>query len=219
MSDETTPETPEVTPEVPVEEEKVSISKYQEEQAARRNAEEAAHQNRLLALQAYESAQRQQRREPEPPIDPELAKLLYPYVKPILEQNQALQQQVQALANTTQVDQDYRWLEQNVPYLDDVRDDLAKRIEALPKAAQDAVLGNKDVLKAWADELHAAKKGQSGDAAKANARARATTVTGASPMPTAGPTSMDWSKPLTQEEFWQREAKIQAARQQRRIPS
>lgn len=224
MSDEpeVTTQEQEVQPEPVVQEEaKVPISELQAERQARQMAEATAHQMRLAALAQYEADQRRQAAQPQAEIDPAVAKLLAPYMTPILQQNaqlrqqlQQTQQQVQNVGSMMKVESDYRWLEQNVPYLDDVRDDLAKKIESLPQQEQEAVLGSKELLKNWAEMLYAQKTGA---VAKPNtSKARATTLTGSNPLPSSAPGTVDWTQ-LSDDEYWKREKAIQAERQRKGI--
>lgn len=179
----------------------------------RRQSEEL-HQQKLWAMQQY---QQQQKPEPDPQVDPDVERVLAPVIqknlRPILEENERLKGQVVGLAEQARVQANIDFIERNIPNFDEIRLDLAKEIEALPKSDQDIVLNSPTLIVKLAQSLNASR----GVSSKQSSRQRAVTETSTATSATKNSSalgSVDWNS-LSPAEFAAQEAKIEQMRRNR----
>lgn len=179
-----------------------------------RRQQEELHQQKLWAMQQF---QQNQRPDPEPQVDPDVERVLAPVIqknlRPILEENERLKGQVVGLAEQARVQANIDFIERNIPNFEDIRQDLAKEIESLPKADQDMVLNSPTLIVKLAQSLNASR----GVSSKAATRQRAVTESSTATSATKNSSvlgSVDWNA-LTPAEFAAQEAKIEQMRRNR----
>lgn len=179
----------------------------------RRQSEEL-HQQKLWAMQQI---QNQQKPEPDPQVDPDVERVLAPVIqknlRPVLEENERLKGQVISLAEQARVQANIDYIERNIPNFEDIRQDLAKEIEALPKADQDVVLNSPTLIVKLAQSLNASRGVTSKQASRQRAVTESSTATSATKNSSALG-SVDWNN-LTPAEFAAQEAKIEQMRRNR----
>lgn len=179
-----------------------------------RRQQEELHQQKLWAMQQF---QQNQRPEPEPQVDPDVERVLAPVIqknlRPILEENERLKGQVVGLAEQARVQANIDFIERNIPNFEDIRQDLAKEIESLPKADQDIVLNSPTLIVKLAQSLNASRGVSSKAATRQRAVTESSTATSATKN-TSALGSVDWNA-LTPAEFAAQEAKIEQMRRSR----
>lgn len=178
----------------------------------RRQAEEL-HQQKLWAMQQFQ----QQNQKPEPEVDPDVERVLAPVIhknlRPVLEENERLKGQVTSLAEQARVQANIDYIERNIPNFEDIRQDLAKEIESLPKADQDLILSSPTLIVKLAQGINANRGVSSKQVSRQRAFSEASTGTSASKN-TSGLGNIDWDS-LTPAEFAAQEAKIEQMRRTR----
>jgi hypothetical protein len=179
-----------------------------------RRQQEELHQQKLWAMQQY---QQNQKPEPEPQVDPDVERVLAPVIqknlRPVLEENERLKGQVMGLAEQARVQANIDFIERNIPNFEDIRQDLAKEIEALPKADQDVVLNSPTLIVKLAQSLNASRGVSSKQVSRQRAVTESSTATSATKNSSALG-SVDWNS-LTPAEFAAQEAKIEQMRRSR----
>jgi hypothetical protein len=177
----------------------------------RRQAEEL-HQHKLWQMQQY-----QQQKAPETPVDPDVERVIAPVVRkamqPLVDENAQLKSQLTGLAEQARVQANIDYIERNIPNFDDIRQDLAREIESMPKAEQDLILSSPTLMVRLAKGLNSER----GKSSKQETRSRTFTEssTGTSPSKnTSALGNVDWGN-LTDAEFAAHEAKVEMARRKR----
>jgi len=181
-------------------------------ETVRRQSEEL-HQHKLWQMQQYQ----QQQRPADIPVDPDVERVIAPVVqkalRPVMEENDRLKGQIVGLAEQARVQANIDYIERNIPNFEEVRQDLAKEIEAMPKNEQDMVLNSPTLMVRLAQAINAGK----GKSTKQETRSRAfsESSTGTSPSKnTSAAGAVDWAN-LSDAEFAAQEARIEQARRRR----
>jgi len=181
------------------------------EQLRQQSAE--LHQYKLFQMQQYQQAQRPA----DTPVDPDVERVIAPVVqkalRPLEERNRQLESQLQQNADQLRVQANIDYIERNIDNFEDIRQDLAKKIEAMPKADADMVLNSPYLMVELAKGINATK----GKSTKQETRNRAysESSTGTSPSKNSSAAgTVDWAN-LTDAEFAAQEAKIEQARRRR----
>ena len=179
-----------------------------------RRMQEELHQHKLWQMQ---QVQQQRTPEPDPQVDPDVERVIAPVVRkalrPLQEENAQLRNQLTQNSEQLRVQANIDYIERNVPNFDDIRQELAKEIESMPKADQEIVLNSPTLMVRLAKSI----TGDRGKSTKQEARSRNYTEgsTGTSPSKNAGSLgNVDWSS-LTDAEFAAKEAQIENARRKR----
>jgi hypothetical protein len=172
------------------------------------------HQHKLFQMQ---QAQQQRTPEPDPQVDPDVERVIAPVVrkalKPLEEENQNLRGQLMGLADQARVQANIDYIERNIPNFEEVRAELAKEIESMPKADQDLVLSSPTLMVKLAQSLNS----QRGKSTRQEARSRNFTESSTGTSPTKNSSALgnvDWSS-LSDAEFAAKEAQIEQARRRR----
>lgn len=139
--------------------------------------------------------------QPEPETDPEIDKLLRPhlnkYIAPIQKELEEAKLALQQFGQTkTQLEAE-RYIERNLPNLEDIRQDIIKEIESLPDNEKEEVLNNPREIVRIGKWLTRMKSGTT--TAKSDMRSRAKAETGAG-APTNRSTDVDPTS-LSDKEF------------------
>ena len=178
----------------------------------RRQSEEL-HQHKLWQMQQYQ----QQQRPADIQVDPDVERVIAPVVRkalqPLEERNRQLESQLQQNAEQLRVQANIDYLERNIENFDEIRPDIAKKIESMPKAEQDMILGSPTLILEIANGINA----QRGKSSKQDSRSRSfsESSTGTSPSKNSSAAgNIDWGS-LSDAEFAAQEAKIENARRRR----
>lgn len=179
-----------------------------------RRMQEELHQHKLWQMQ---QVQQQRAPEPDPQVDPDVERVIAPVVmkalRPLQEENQQLRSQLTQNSEQLRVQANIDYIERNVPNFDEIRTDLAKEIESMPKADQDIVLNSPTLMVRLAKSITQDR----GKSSKQEARSRNFTEssTGTSPSKnTSALGNVDWGN-LSDAEFAAKEAQIEQARRRR----
>jgi len=142
-------ETPEVEapPEVEAEEEpKVPVRVVKELREELRQAKEDGNltrQQMSRLMSQYEEAIRSKTPvEPQPDLDPEVLKLLKPYLKPFEEEIVRTKAELNDLKADKEQGKAERYIEKNLPNLEEIRAELLKEIQSYSSEEQNEILGN-----------------------------------------------------------------------------
>ena len=161
--------------------------------------------------------QYQQNQKPEPEVDPDVERVLAPVIhknlKPVLEENERLKGQVTSLAEQARVQANIDFIERNIPNFDEIRQDLAKEIESMPKSDQDLILSSPTLIVKLAQSLNTSRGVSSKQVSRQRAFSEGSTGTSATKN-TTGLGNIDWNN-LTPAEFAAQEAKIEQMRRNR----
>ena len=181
------------------------------EQLRQQSAE--LHQYKLFQMQQYQQAQRPA----DTPVDPDVERVIAPVVqkalRPLEERNRQLESQLQQNADQLRVQANIDYIERKIDNFEEIRQDLAKKIEAMPKQEADLVLNSPYLLVELGKAINATK----GKSTKQETRSRAfsESSTGTSPSKNSSAAgAVDWAN-LSDAEFAAQEAKIEQARRRR----
>lgn len=205
-----TPAAPEVQAEAPEvvetpEVKQVPLADLLEERHSRQELQQRVDQltNSQLQLQQHLMAMQASAAGPQEKLDPEIQKLLDPYLAPFKAQlaytEQAASQAREALA----LQQKMEYVKANLPELDAIGPELAKEIGSMDKAEQDVFLSNPRAIVRLGKAIVKEKQGVSTAAAKQAARASGRTETGSTSTASAADSvtdQVDWSK-MSSEDF------------------
>ena len=171
------------------------------------------HQHKIYQMQLAQ----QRTPEPDPQVDPDVERVIAPVVrkalKPLEDRNRQLESQLTQQSEQLRVNANIDYIERNVPNFDDIRQELAKEIESMPKADQDIVLNSPTLMVRLAKTLTADR----GKSTKQEARSRNFTEssTGTSPSKNSSALgNVDWNS-MSPAEFDAAEAKIEQQRRRR----
>lgn len=179
-----------------------------------RQQRDELHQHKLLQMQQYQ--QNQHPTDIDIEVDKDVERVIAPVVKkalrPLEERNRLLESQLQQNAEQLRVQANIDYLERNIDNFDEIRPDIAKKIESLPRAEQDMVLGSPTLILEIANGINARR----GRTTKQDSRSRvfSESSTGTSPSKNSSASNVDWSN-LSDAEFAAQEAKIEQARRKR----
>ena len=172
------------------------------------------HHHKLWQMQ---QAQQQRNPEPDPQVDPDVERVIAPVVrkalKPLEDRNKFLESQLTQTADDLRVRSNIDFIERTVPNLDEIRVDLAKKIESFSQADQAMILNSPTMIVELCNGINNSR----GKSSKQEARSRNFTEssTGTSPSKNSGALgNVDWSS-LSDAEFAAKEAQIEQARRRR----
>ena len=178
----------------------------------RRQSEEL-HQHKLWQMQQYQQNQRPADIQVDPDVERVIAPVVQKALRPLQDENQNLRGQLTELAETARANANIAFLERSIDNLDEIGPDIAKKIESLPKAERDFVLGSPSMILEIANGINARR----GKVTKQDSRGRAFSESSTGTSPTKNSSAggnIDWSN-LSDAEFAAQEAKIENARRRR----
>ena len=108
--------------------------------------------------------------------DQGVADLLDPYLEELREENRAIKEKLSAFESTTQQSAAERYLERNIPNLEEIRPDLLKEIQSYSREEQTEILANPREIARIAKMVTRLKAGKS--TVQTENRSRARTETG-----------------------------------------
>lgn len=159
------------------------------------NSQLQLHQH-IMSMQASASGQQEK-------LDPEIQKLLEPYLAPYKAQLAQTQQAALQAQEALNLQQKMEFVRANLPELDSIGPELAKEIGSMDKSEQDVFLSNPRAIVRLGKAILKEKQGQVGTAAKQAARASGRTETGSTSTASAADAvtdQVDWSK-MSSEDF------------------
>jgi len=175
------------------EEAKVPIKVVQELRDELRQAKEDGNLTRQqLAnlMSEYQNAIRQNRPvEVQPDLDPEVLKLLKPYLQPVLKEMEMTKSELQAIKEKTGQSDAERYIERNLPNLDEIREDILKDIQSYSPEEQKEILANPREIVRIGKTINRLKGVTT--SSKAENRSRARSETGTTSTRTEADSSMD----------------------------
>jgi len=175
------------------EEAKVPIKVVQELRDELRQAKEDGNITRqqLASLMSeYQNAIRQNRPvEVQPDLDPEVLKLLKPYLQPVLKEMEMTKSELQAIKEKTGQSDAERYIERNLPNLDEIREDILKDIQSYSPEEQKEILANPREIVRIGKTINRLKGVTT--SSKAENRSRARSETGTTSTRTEADSSMD----------------------------
>lgn len=175
------------------EEAKVPIKVVQELRDELRQAKEDGNITRqqLASLMSeYQNAIRQNRPvEVQPDLDPEVLKLLKPYLQPVLKEVEMAKSELQAIKEKTGQSDAERYIERNLPNLDEIREDILKDIQSYSPEEQKEILSNPREIVRIGKTINRLKGVTT--SSKAENRSRARSETGTTSTRTEADSSMD----------------------------
>lgn len=175
------------------EETKVPIKVVQELRDELRQAKEDGNITRqqLASLMSeYQNAIRQNRPvEVQPDLDPEVLKLLKPYLQPVLKEMEMTKSELQAIKEKTGQSDAERYIERNLPNLDEIREDILKDIQSYSPEEQKEILANPREIVRIGKTINRLKGVTT--SSKAENRSRARSETGTTSTRTEADSSMD----------------------------
>ena len=175
------------------EEAKVPIKVVQELRDELRQAKEDGNITRqqLASLMSeYQNAIRQNRPvEVQPDLDPEVLKLLKPYLQPVLKEVEMAKSELQAIKEKTGQSDAERYIERNLPNLDEIREDILKDIQSYSPEEQKEILANPREIVRIGKTINRLKGVTT--SSKAENRSRARSETGTTSTRTEADSSMD----------------------------
>ena len=178
----------------------------------RRQSEEL-HQHKLWQMQQYQQTQKPADVQVDPDVERVIAPVVQKALRPLEERNRQLEAQLQQNADQLRVQANIDYLERNIDNFEEIRPDIAKKIESLPKAEQEMVLGSPTLILEIANGINA-RRGRSTKQDSRN-RSFSESSTGTSPSKNSSANlNIDWGN-LTDAEFAAQEAKIEQARRRR----
>ena len=178
----------------------------------RRQSEEL-HQHKLWQMQQYQTQQKPADIQVDPDVERVIAPVVRKALQPLEERNRILESQLQQNAEQLRVQANIDYIERNIPNFEEVRQELAKEIESMPKSEQDMVLSSPTLMVKLAQAINTGR----GKSTKQEARSRSfsESSTGTSPSKnTSALGNVDWEN-LSPAEFAAQEAKIEQARRRR----
>lgn len=198
---EVTPEPVVETPEV----KQVPLADLLEERHSRQELQQQVEQLKgsTIQLQQHLMAMQASAASPQEKLDPEIQKLLDPYLAPFRAQLAQTEQSAMAAREALALQQKMEFVRANLPELDSIGAELAKEIGSMDKAEQDVFLSNPRAIVRLGKAIVKEKQGMVATAAKTAARASGRTETGSTSTASAADAvtdQTDWSK-MSSEEF------------------
>jgi hypothetical protein len=193
----------------------VDPEELKELREANRQMRDELHQHKMWQMQ--QAQQQRQAPEPDPQVDPDVERVIAPVIRkqlrPLEEENRQLKSQLAQTSENLRVQSNIDYIERNIPNFEEIRQDLAKEIESMPKADQDMILSSPTLMVRLAKSLNADR----GKASTQAARGRNYTESSTGTSPTKNTSALgnvDWGS-LSDAEFAAQEAKIEQARRRR----
>jgi hypothetical protein len=190
----------------------VDLDELREMRETIRRQSAELHQHKLFQMQQY-----QQSKAPEVQVDPDVRRVVAPVIqeamRPYQEENERLKSQLQQNSDQLRVQANIDYIERNIPNFDEIRVELASKIEKLPKAEQDMLLSSPTLLVELGHAINATK----GKSTKSEVRARAVSESGSGTSPSQAiraSGAIDWNN-LSDAEFAAQDAKIEQQRRKR----
>lgn len=158
--------------------------------------------NQVLQLQQFIMQQQQQAGQKGPELDPEIEKLLKPYLDPVRAQ---LDQAQRALAQNSEYmrfQQKWEYVQKNLPELKDLNNEFAELLSEMDEPERDAFLANERLIVKVGKSLAAQRKASSQVKVKALARASGKTESSSTPTSASADevsSEVDFSKMSSQE--------------------
>jgi len=178
-----------------------------------RRQDEELHQHKVWQMQQYQEKQKPD----DTPVDPDVERVIAPVVRkamrPLEERNKQLEGMLQQNSEQLRVQANIDYIERNIENFEEIRMDLAKKIESMPKQEADMVLSSPFLMVEMAKNINATR----GKSTKQEARGRAfsESSTGSSPSRSSSALgNIDWEN-LSPAEFAAQEAKIEMQRRKR----
>lgn len=112
-------------------------------------------------------------------LDPEVQEAIAPYFKPVLAEIESLKGTLKNVSSENSQLKAERYIEKNAPFIPEIREELLKELQSLPKDEQDEIYANPRELVRFAKMVHRLKGGTS--QSKEAMRSRAKTETGVTP--------------------------------------
>lgn len=186
-----TPEVVETESESPaveaVEEPRVPVRVVQELREEKRRLEQQMQMQQMQMMQMMQNHQPH----PQPPqetLDPEVEKLIAPYLKratePLIQQLQQYQTASQQFEMTQKQLEAERYLERNLPNLAEIRADIVREIETLPESERNAIISNPVAIAQMGKLITKMKGGTTTAKEQMRSRARVESGGGAPTTPT-----------------------------------
>ena len=162
------------------EEARVPVSVVKELRDELRQAKEEGNltrQQMSKLMSDYQEALRmKQPMEPQQNLDPEVLQLLKPYLKPLEDEFGKTKRELDDLKAERQQSVAERYIERNLPNIDDLKQDILKEIESYPKDEQTEILANPREIVRIGKMIQRLKGGSA--ASRSENRSRARTETG-----------------------------------------
>jgi hypothetical protein len=115
--------------------------------------------------------------EPQPDLDPEVLKLLKPYLKPFEEEIGRTKAELATFKASREQSEAERYIEKSLPNLEEIRTDLLKEIQSYSKEEQNEILANPREIVRIGKMISRLKSGTSTVKTENRSRARAETGT------------------------------------------
>ena len=133
----------------------------------------------MTEYQKLASGETNKAREMTAELDPEIQEALQPYLQPVREQLQTALTELNQVKQSRAQMENERYLEKNIPNLNEIRGDLIAYLQTLPEDVQDAYARNPKTLVPLANALFPSKKGA--QEARGAMRSMAKTESGVTP--------------------------------------
>lgn len=203
-----TPEPQVETPEgagTPEPEKHVPLSELLEERHSRQELQQRVEQltNAQIQLQQHILAMQQQPKGNEPALDPEISKLLDPYLAPYKQQLAQTQAAAQAARDALEAQQKMDYVKANLPELDSIGPEIAKEVQSMDPQDRDLFLSNPRAIVRLGKAILAEKRSSVSASAKAAARNAGRTESSTTSTAAAADNvtdQTDWGK-LSSEDF------------------
>ena len=175
------------------EENRVPVSVVKELRDELRQAKEDGNITRAQLTQLmseYQNAIKQNRpMEEQPDLDPEVLKLLKPYLQPVLQEMEMTKSELKAIKDKTQQSEAESYIERNIPNLNEIREEILKEIQSYSPSEQKEILANPREIVRIGKTINKLKGVTT--SSKAESRSRARTETGSTATRTDADSSVD----------------------------
>jgi len=161
-----------------------------------------------MAMQAAQSPRQAQT--PPPPVDPELARIMEPFLAPLWNQNQNLARENQEIKADLASQKEWDRLVREVPDIEDLKDGIVEYLMSLPPNERALLSSSSATIRPIAEVIRSRRSADGRSTARtaqSDVRSRARSVTGASSPPPTNPTNTDWGS-MDSETFFQTARKL-----------
>lgn len=166
-------------------------------------------QNQILATQHSMNTPRDP--DPDPDVEQIVAPVLNKYVKPLVQQLNAAKQELYQVQARNEAEQAWNYVLQHVPDMDDLKEDLAREIEAKPRTVQQKITSDPDLVIELAEKVRlkrASGNVTTGNAGRADLKSRTKSESGGQRTNPSNSRVVDWAS-LSDEEFQKEYARVQ----------
>lgn len=178
---------PEPEPE-PEPEKTVPLKALESERESRQRLEKELHELRVAALRMQNALQTPPP-QPEPDLDPELDALVRPFIEksiaPLKRELESYKQRETAREQDARANAAINYVQQNLPELEDVREDLVAALNAMDPDEREALTASPKAIVRLGKIIAKERSGNAEAAAKSVSRNRARSEGGATPPPTS----------------------------------